>query len=224
MLSFQRDSKGPVSLDLANVVVAGMTMRDQAAIRHHVEEMKAIGVRLPATFPFYFRLSADVITQAERIQVLGTDSTGEVEPVVLMLDDGCWLGVGSDHTCRKTEAFSINVSKQMCPHPIGRDLWHLSEVSAHWDKLMIRSWTTRHGKRELYQEGTLSLMRHPDELIEGYARDGGCFDPGTALFCGTLGALGPIEHAELFEIEIEDPVLKRRIGHKYAIESLPAMP
>jgi hypothetical protein len=45
--------------------------------------------------------------------------------------------------------------------------------------------------------------------------------PGTAMFCGTLGVIGGIAPGERFEIELEDPVLRRRIAHAYAVKPLP---
>ncbi|MGE0724228.1 MAG: DUF2848 domain-containing protein [Alphaproteobacteria bacterium] len=223
MLRFTREGAGPVDFAVRNVVVGGMTARDEAAIHHHVEEMKAIGVTLPTTFPFFFRTDAGYVTQADRIQVLGRDSSGEVEAVVLSLDDGLWLTVGSDHTDRKVEAYSINVSKQMCPKVLGRNAWRFAEVSGHWDKLMIRSWTTLGGQRQLYQEGPLGQMRHPDDLIGRYMGAGTRFPAGNILFCGTIGAMGPLAHADKFEMELEDPVLRRKIATAYAIEALPVI-
>lgn len=223
MHDFIREGGTPVSVTIGDVVVAGMTARDEAAIRHHLDEMKELGVKMPDAFPFFFRVSAGFLTQAERIQVLGMDSSGEVEPLIVRLDDGLWLTVGSDHTDRKVEAYSINVSKQMCPHPIGRHLWPLAEVSPHWDQLVIRSWTTRAGKRELYQEGPLAAMRHPDDLLQRYAASGGRMAPGSAMYCGTIGAKGPLAHADLFEMELSDPLLGRRIAHRYAIDPLPVL-
>src|SRR5260370_41623521 len=128
MQKFPRAGAGAVEATMADVVVAGTTARDEAAIRHHLAEMKALGVAMPEKFPFFFRLSAGILTQSEHVQVLGADSSGEAEPVIVALDDGLWLTVGSDHTDRKVEAYSINISKQMCPHPIGRHLWRRAAV------------------------------------------------------------------------------------------------
>lgn len=219
MFRFTREGAGPIRVRIDDLVIGGMTARDEAAIRHHVEEMAAIGVKLPNQFPFFFRVSSGFLTQSERIQVLGTDSSGEVEPVVVSLADGLWLTVGSDHTDRKVEAYSINVSKQMCPHAIGTHLWRLDEVAKHWDQLIIRSWTTRGGKRELYQEGPLALMRAPADLMARY----GGLGINTVMYGGTIGALGPLAHADRFDMELADPVLGRTIRHGYAIEALPAL-
>jgi hypothetical protein len=107
----------------------------------------------------------------------------------------------------------------MCPHAIGTHLWRLDEVEKHWDQLIIRSWTTRGGKRELYQEGPLALMRAPADLMARY----GGLGINTVMYGGTIGAMGPLAHADRFDMELADPVLGRTIRHGYAIEALPAL-
>jgi hypothetical protein len=44
---------------------------------------------------------------------------------------------------------------------------------------------------------------------------------GTVLFCGTMPAIGGIRSSSRFEMELEDPVLGRKISHAYDIETLP---
>ena len=58
------------------------------------------------------------------------------------------------------------------------------------------------------------------ELIAGYA---GTADlpAGTVMSCGTLAAIGGIKPARKFEIELDDPVLKRTLRHAYSIVELP---
>ena len=41
------------------------------------------------------------------------------------------------------------------------------------------------------------------------------------MFCGTLAVQGDIGPAERFEIELEDPVLGRKLTHAYYITTLP---
>jgi hypothetical protein len=43
------------------------------------------------------------------------------------------------------------------------------------------------------------------------------------MFCGTLGAIGGVRPAGRFEMELEDPVLGRRLQHAYDIEVLPVI-
>jgi hypothetical protein len=116
----------------------------------------------------------------------------------------------------------IALSKQLCAKPVGRTLWRLEEVEGHWDRLVLRAWATVDGKRVLYQEGSLAALRTPRDLI-GRRPDGPDLAPGTAMFGGTLSAIGGIRPSERFEMELEDPVLGRRMTHSYSIECLPVV-
>jgi len=209
-----------VSIEPAALIVAGWTGRDEAALRHHIEELAAIGVPRPSSVPVFYRNAVGNLTQTHRLEVLGPDTSGEVEPVIVALADGLWLGLGSDHTDRKAETMGIALSKQLCGKVIGRNLWRFADVAAHWDRLVIRSFATIGGERVLYQEGPLAAMRHPDDLI---ARYGTALAPNAIMFCGTLGAKGGIRPAARFAMELEDPVLKRQMAHAYDIIDLPVI-
>jgi hypothetical protein len=74
----------------------------------------------------------------------------------------------------------------------------------------------------LYQEGQLAALRTPRDLIERRP-DGGYLPPGTVMFGGTLGAIGGIRPATRFEMELEDPVLGRRMQHGYEVVCLPVI-
>lgn len=191
-------------------------------MRHHIEELRAIGVPPPSSVPVYYRVAVANLTQAPRLQVLGSDSSGEAEPVLLALADGLWLGLGSDHTDRKAEASGIALSKQLCGKPIGTALWPLAEVEAHWDALELIATVTIDGQEIVYQRGTLASLRHPRDLLA--RRPGGPgLPPGTAMFCGTLAAMGGIRPADRFAMELRDPVLGRLLRHAYDIEELPSI-
>jgi hypothetical protein len=126
---------------------------------------------------------------------------------------GLKVAVGSDHTDRKAETIGVSLSKQLCAKPVSAKSWRYSEVKPHWEKLMLRSWADG----ELYQEGSVTAMRSPEDLLERY----GGLKAGWAMFCGTLAAKGGIRPAKRFKMELEDPVLKRRLTHEYAIDVLP---
>ena len=210
---------GPAIID--TLIIAGWTGRDVAALEAHIRELEALGIKRPKSTPIFYRVAAALLTTADEIQVIGADSSGEVEPIVFSLDDGLWVGVGSDHTDRKAEAIGVTLSKQMCAKPVGRRVWAYDEVAPHWDKLILRSWTHGQQGRRLYQEGPVSTMRPPTELMRRYMGKDGRLPPGTAMFGGTLAAHGGIAAADAFEIELEDPVIRRKITHRYAIKSLP---
>ena len=226
-LEFDGHAKGAVekvAVDIKDLVIAGWTGRDVAALNHHIEELKAIGVQPPSRVPIYYRAAAQMLTQAGHIQVLGDDSSGEVEPVLIGAADRLWVTVGADHTDRKVESYGIAISKQMCAKPIGRTAWRFEEVEPHWDKLVLRSFIQEDGpgssRRVLYQEGPLAKIRDPRELILGW-RDNKRLPMGTVMFCGTMPAIGTIRPSPRFEMELDDPVLGRKISHAYEIEALP---
>jgi hypothetical protein len=200
------------------LVIAGWTGRDQAALEIHMRELEELGVRRPKSTPVFYRVSASLLTTASEIEVIGTDSTGEVEFVVLNHNDELWVGVGSDHTDRKAETVGVTLSKQMCAKPIGPELWALADVEPHWDALILRSYISSGDQRIVYQEGNMTAMRHPRDLIRLY---GDSFGSGTAMFCGTFGVIGGIRWSERFDIELEDPVLGRRLTHSYHLRALP---
>jgi hypothetical protein len=192
------------------LVIAGWTGRDVAALEKHIRELEAIGVKRPKTTPIFYRVAASLLTSADAIEVLGDQSSGEAECVVYSVDGGLFVGVGSDHTDRKAETIGVSLSKQMCAKPVSREVWQLDDVAAHWDKLVLRSYLNVSGERRLYQEGSVNAMRLPTEL-----------SGSTAVFCGTLAVHGGIMPSHAFEMELEDPVLGRKITHGYRIKTLP---
>jgi Protein of unknown function (DUF2848) len=194
------------------LVIAGWTGRDEVALRKHIKELEEIGVKPPKTTPIFYRVSADLLTQATKIQASGPDTSGEVEFVLVQKNEGMWVHVGSDHTDRKAETVGVSLSKQLCRKPISTDCWRYDDVMAHWEKLVLRSWTDG----ELYQEGPVTAMRTPEDLLGRYP-----LKPNWAMFCGTLAAKGGIRPGKVFRMELEDPVRKKKLVHEYRIEVLP---
>jgi Protein of unknown function (DUF2848) len=224
MLTFTRQFKDgrsdQVSMTPEALIVAGWTGRDEAALNHHIEELAAIGVPRPSSMPVFYRNAATNVVQTDRLEVLGPDTSGEVEPVIVALNDGLWIGLGSDHTDRKAETMGIALSKQLCGKVMAATLWKYEDVVPHWDSIVIRSYVTIDGARTVYQEGPLALMRDPYDLMTRYGR---AFVVSTIVFCGTIGAKGGIRPAARFEMELDDPVLKRRMTHAYDILDLPVI-
>jgi hypothetical protein len=202
------------------LVVGGWTGRNTAAVEAHIKELEALGVRRPKTVPVFYRVAASLLTADDSIEVMGNHSSGEVEFVLYALEDGMWIGVGSDHTDRKAETIGVTLSKQMCAKPVGPRLWRYDEVAAHFERLMLRSFIGVGNARRLYQEGPVTTMRAPEELIRLYS-GGGSLKAGTAMFCGTLAVHGGIVPADRFDMELVDPVLGRKLTHSYRIVPLP---
>ena len=217
-----RVASTPLTLAIDQAVIAGWTGRDPVARDKHIAELEAIGIARPATTPIYYRCSARRITQQDRIEVCGEDSSGEVEFVLIGWQGRVFVGCGSDHTDRKVEAYSVTVSKQMCDKPMAPTLWELEDIIEHWDRLILRAWAVIGGERVLYQEGTLDHMLPVKDLIErGFGGKG--LPDGCAMFCGTFAAKGGIRSASRFEFEMEDPVLKRTISHGYDVVTMPVL-
>ena len=151
------------------LVIAGWTGRDVAALEKHIRELEAIGVKRPKTTPIFYRVAASLLTNDDTIEALGDQSSGEAECVVYSLDEGLFVGVGSDHTDRKAETVGVSLSKQMCAKPVSREVWRLEDVAVHWDKLILRSYVGADGRRRLYQEGSVAAMRPPTELFKLYS-------------------------------------------------------
>jgi len=219
-LEFLIDER-PLAAEVRDLVIAGWTGRDAAAVEHHIAELQAIGVARPRIVPCFYRVGANLLSTDTNLDVTGPDSSGEVEFVLLSLEEGVFIGVGSDHTDRKVEAYGVTVSKQMCPKPVSQSLWRFEDVKAHWDSLILRSWATRDGKRELYQEGPVTRMLDPEDVMGRYLKASGVLPAGTAMYCGTLPVLTTIGAAEKFEIELEDPIKQRRLQHAYNTRTLP---
>ena len=64
---------------VAELVIAGWTGRDEQALRKHIRELEAIGVKPPKSTPIFYRVAASLFTHAEEIQASGPDTSGEVE-------------------------------------------------------------------------------------------------------------------------------------------------
>jgi Protein of unknown function (DUF2848) len=213
----------PAEVAIDDAIVAGWTGRDPAAVEKHVRELEALGVKRPASTPIFYRVGAARLTTDAEIETVGATSGGEVEFVLLQHDGRMWVGTGSDHTDREVETYGVTVSKQMCDKPLAPEFWPFDEVAPHWDRLLLRSHVVENGERKLYQEGGVTAMLAPLDLIGRCVGSGAQLPQNTLMFCGTLAARGGVRPTPCFEYEIEDPVLGRRIAHAYEVRILPIM-
>lgn len=212
----------PQQVAVTQLVVAGWTGRDPAAVEKHMAELEAIGIQRPASTPIFYRVAAARLTTNGTIEASGTTSGGEVEYLLLRHEGRYWVGLGSDHTDREVEKYGVTVSKQMCDKPIATQFWPYDDLAPHWDKLILRSFVVENGKRTVYQEGPVAAMLDPMDLVSRYTANG-AFADHTLMFCGTLAAHGGVRATQQFAFEIEDPVLGRKIEHAYQVTSLPVL-
>lgn len=151
-----------ITLTDYQVIVAGYTGRDEAQVRHHIDELAAIGVPAPPEVPMLYRMPAEAATTDTDVAVTGDNTSGEVEPVYIRHNRQWYLGVGSDHTDRTLETVDIAESKQACAKPIGRDVLAIEDWSQFaWDTCQATSQVDG----QPYQSGSLAGLRPPHDLL-----------------------------------------------------------
>ncbi|EAZ99265.1 DUF2848 domain-containing protein [Marinobacter sp. ELB17] len=214
------DTDEALEVDIQELIIAGWAGREQAGIDEHIEELKAIGVTPPSSTPLFYRVAADQLTTAATVQVLGGESSGEVEVVLIGAPQGTLVSIGSDHTDREAEAWSVAHSKQVCAKPVSRQVWTLESVIDHWDQLTMASYATFNGEEVLYQQGGVTGLLHPQELLRRFGLDQTQLAPGQAMLCGTLPVIGGVRPSEAFRVVLEDPVTGRKIEHFYNTNTL----
>lgn len=220
-MRFDMDGGG-LEVGLKNLIVAGWTGRDRAAIDHHIAELAQLGVKPPSTVPLFYRASASLLTRADTIQCVGDQTSGEVEPLVVQIGGRRWLGLASDHTDRALEAHSVALSKQICAKPCAATLWPWESVADRLDELELASWIDEGGEWVPYQRGNLAAIRPLAALIGESGLDDLARSGPVAMLCGTLGVLsGGVRPAARFRMQLRDPARDRQIDHEYAIENLP---
>ena len=222
-LRFSSPGGETFELEPRSCLVAGWTGRDIAKVNEHIEELAELGVPRTSTTPLYYRAPAALLTQDAVIEVVGPETSGEAEPVIV--DDGrqLWLGLGSDHTDRALEATSVAHAKVTCGKPVSRELWPLAELEARLDDLILRSKISEDGKQwTLYQEGSLSMILPLHELIKGAPSSGqGRLGEGCVMYCGTLPAIGGVRAACFFQASLYDPQSGKTITLEYRANVLP---
>ena len=207
-LTFRIEGRSPEVLPfpVSRVLNGGFAGRDQTQVRAHIEELAHLGVKDPGETPTFYPLVSTAVSQTTDLEVV-TDAGnwGEAEPVILFGKEGLLLTVGSDHTDRDLEGFSIIKSKQVYPNLVAQEAWRYEEVLPHWDDIMLRAWVGE-GRTSLFQEAPLAALMRPEELVAKATSliDG---DPtGTVFFLGTVAAKEKITFAPYFECELSDPV------------------
>lgn len=195
---------------------AGYTGRDKTAIDRHIEELKDHGVPPPARVPCCYPLLPHLLAVApEAIDVYGTGTSGEIEPVLLVLDGRPrYVAVGSDHTDRDQERRSVPLAKQLCPKVISAIAWDFDEVADHWDELLLES----RSDGELYQSSKVSAMLPVADLLATVPPDRQT--ARMAIFCGTVPLVAGIRFAAEFRGSLKDPVRGRSLEVGYGVRVL----
>lgn len=204
------------------LLLAGFTGRNQKIAMKHVEELREHGVEAPKKIPAFYAVPNHLVATDGEIEVLGNQTSGEVEPVFLFKKGNIYFGVGSDHTDRELEKTSIAKSKVMCLKILARELWDYKAVKSRWDKLVLRSWIGDERRKKLYQEARLKAFLPPEKLIRltrNHIRGGDL--EGMVLFLGTVPITGSgFGFASTFTGELLDESCKRRLSFSYRIRPI----
>lgn len=183
------------------LLIAGYTGRDVAAVARHVEELARAGVPRPASTPTCYHLDPQLVTQSEVVVVAGPNTSGEVEPVLVVTGGRRLLTVGSDHTDRDLEREDVATAKAACPKVVGTTAVDLASLpGGSWDSVALHS---RLADGSVYQDGTLAELLHPDDLLARLA-DVDLAD-GDILFLGTVPAIGGIRPSPSFAASLRVP-------------------
>jgi hypothetical protein len=204
--------------DLEMVVVAGYTARDRASVMHHIDELAAIGIPPPPTVPMYWKFPPWLLMNDDRMVVVGAETSGEAEVLLIVDDDELFVSLASDHTDRAAEAIDIALSKGICPKMCARDAWAAASVGERWGELELRSFVEDGDRGEVtYQRGRCSSLVSPPELLANlpFARPR-CF----AMLTGTVPVEGKVRPAARFRGELHDPATGRTITMSYRIDAL----
>jgi hypothetical protein len=205
----------PIAFSPRAVVLAGYTGRDQAAVQRHIDELAEHGVPGPARIPAFYSVTPGLVTTAEAIDVLGDETSGEVEFLLLRSDGELYVGLGSDHTDRGLERASVTHAKQASAKVVSPQVWRHADVAGHWDQLVLRAFVG--AERRLYQEGPVTAMLDPEDILERVeARTGRGLD-GVLVFSGTLALTGELDCSDRFAAELCDGATGARLALEYSI-------
>jgi len=210
-----------IGMVVERIYNGGYAGRNQEHVREHIEELAKVGVPVPATTPTLYPLANYNLTISTQVQVQNPETSGEIEYAVLWQAGIAYVTVGSDHTDRKLENFSVAKSKQACPNIIPPQVWLYEEVRDHWDRLQLKCWVSKDGKRSLYQDATLAALMNPEEWKPIFGKLGIENLNNSVFFSGTINTVGKqLIFADAYELEMTDPVLNRSLRHEYRISRL----
>lgn len=198
----------------------GYAGRDEDKTWEHIEELKKIGVPEPKSVPELYHLSDYLIDKSGVIQVIGDQTSGEVEIVLICDEEGkLYVTVGSDHTDRALETVSIHKSKQVCAKPIASKMWGFDAVKEEWDDLILYSEVLSEGKWIKYQNDKVSSII-PLQQIMAFLEKNEVESKNYVAYCGTVPLLNGFIYGEGFKCGIHSQKLDESIELEYKIEKL----
>lgn len=204
------------------MVNAGYVGKNQEEVRRHIQELAEKGIPGPNSTPTLYPVVCTALATDSVIEVYGNKTSGEVEYVLLVVDEReIYVGLGSDHTDRHLEGSDIPRAKQICPNLVSRTVWPLGEVEGHWDDLLLKATAVKNGEEIPYQEGRLGLLLNPPELLAFVKSKIPEPMENLVIFSGTMGMLAAdFVFADKFCAQLIDEKLNRHLEIAYDIKPL----
>lgn len=207
-------------ININDVYCIGYAGRSREKTMEHIIELEEIGIPRPDEIPALYPVRRNSLNQEGEMQVLGDESSGESEIVLVFDEEGeMYITVGSDHTDRSLETVDINKSKQICDKPIGKKAWKLNDVIDHWDELVLTSQVLLEGEWQDYQQATIDSII-PLEEIKQYLTKKEVPMKNSVVFSGTVPLLDGFKYGDAFRMSFIDPVRKDEIQAEYLITKL----
>lgn len=208
-------------LKINQVYCIGYAGRSLEKTMEHIIELEKIGIPRPEEVPTLYPVRRNSLNQTGDIQVLGKESSGEAEIVLIFGDteEEAFITVGSDHTDRSLETVDINKSKQICDKPVAKKAWKLSDVIHHWDDLILTSQVKVDGEWLDYQRAKISEIIPLNEIKDFLSKKGVAMQ-NSVVFSGTVPLLNGFKYGNGFKMSFIDEVRKDEIHTEYAINQL----
>lgn len=215
-------SVSKIGVEPKHCVMVGFAGRSIEKTMEHVRELEAAGVPAPKSVPAIYSCTTAMLTQDDKIQVNGNNSSGELEFLLLKHQGTLFIGICSDHTDRSMEGYSVVKSKAVCEKPIGKDVWRYEDVKDHWDGLRMKSWQVAPdgNTEDPYQDGQANEILEVEKLMEAVSKEYANTED-SCVFSGTVKLLHGFVYGKKFRGEILDTVLNRRLTLSYEVETLP---
>lgn len=213
-------SIGQIEFDLNRLLIVGYSGSNIEKIKEHIKELKEhLGVPEPKRIPTIFECSRELLTTEKNIKFIGDMTSGEVEYLIIKHSNEIYIGIGSDHTDRKLESISVPKAKQICPKPIGEEVWLYKDVKEHWNEIEAESYQNIDRKKVLYQKGKLSEILPVEKIISELENRVGNIED-SVIFSGTVPLVSTFKYGNEFICKIFDKNNNSTLNLNYKINKI----